>query len=300
MKKRLGPDGVHLFDRHTGWNYLFDAAIPPEADWHPGPRQVSIALTDRCDLQCQHCYAPKTRNRLLAQDVKRWMREFDDAGALGIGFGGGEPTLHPDFADLCDFAAKQTRLAVTFTTHGLLLDDSYMARLHGHVHFYRISVDGIGPVYEQMRGRPFHRVQEVLSRARRLAPFGVNTVVNERNIHQLEEIARLAESSGACELLLLPQQSTAAVVATSDATVARAAEWAHNYRGKLRLAVSEAAAAPFAVALPLSLETGLKAYAHIDAAGCLRENSFTTHAVRIGGAGVMSALAQLQAVGEGH
>jgi hypothetical protein len=50
LKVRTGPDGVHLFDRNSGLNVLFDEALVPKHRWSRAPRQVSIALTNACDL----------------------------------------------------------------------------------------------------------------------------------------------------------------------------------------------------------------------------------------------------------
>src|SRR5665213_1796872 len=64
LRMRYGPAGVHLFDRASGVNLLLDELpVPPEL-WSLAPRQVSIALTNACDLDCPYCYAPKTRHLL--------------------------------------------------------------------------------------------------------------------------------------------------------------------------------------------------------------------------------------------
>jgi hypothetical protein len=59
LKVRTGPAGIHLFDRTTGLNVLMDEARLPSNLWAAAPRQVSVALTNACDLACPHCYAPK-------------------------------------------------------------------------------------------------------------------------------------------------------------------------------------------------------------------------------------------------
>ncbi|WP_199284170.1 radical SAM protein [Halomonas sp. A40-4] len=155
MKTRIGPDGVHLFDRFSGLNVLLDEWRPEEAVWSMSPRQVSIALTNVCDLHCEYCYAPKHKASLHTDQLLGWLKELDTEGCLGIGFGGGEPTLHPDFADICQRAAGETQLAVTFTTHGHRLTPQLVERLKGSIHFARISVDGVGRTYEEQRGKPF-------------------------------------------------------------------------------------------------------------------------------------------------
>ena len=55
FKLRGGPDGLHVFNRGTGLNLLIDEIPLPTALHSRAPRQVSIALTNRCDLACVHC-----------------------------------------------------------------------------------------------------------------------------------------------------------------------------------------------------------------------------------------------------
>ena len=141
LKVRPGPSGVHLFDRTTGLNVLLDEVQVSPSSWASAPRQVSIALTNACDLACPHCYAPKNPAALNFQRVAAWLRELDANGCLGVGFGGGEPTLYRRFAELCRYAARETGLAVTFTTHAHHLDDELVADLTGSVHFVRVSMD---------------------------------------------------------------------------------------------------------------------------------------------------------------
>src|SRR5262249_42831915 len=100
MKIRLGPLGAHFFFRRTGLNVLCDELQVPPSLWAHAPAQVSVALTNRCDLNCPHCYAPKNHASLAAERVFQWLCDLDKNGCLGVGFGGGEPTLHPNFADL--------------------------------------------------------------------------------------------------------------------------------------------------------------------------------------------------------
>lgn len=294
MKFRITPNGVHFFDRHSGLNVLLDDVRPEEAVWSTSPRQVSIALTNVCDLHCAHCYAPKHKASLHIDQVLGWLKELDTVGCLGIGFGGGEPTLHPDFVDICKRAAGETQLAVTFTTHGHRLTPQLVERLKGSIHFARISVDGVGRTYEEQRGKQFESLLRGMDAIATLSPFGINVVVNERTVAELDALSELAQKVGASELLLLPQQATTAV-ASMDAVVGRALQnWAFNYRGKVRLAVSEAGASGLPTCDPLPDERGLQAYAHIDASGMLRASSYSPVGAKIRDAGVLSALKRLR------
>ncbi|MEB1300224.1 radical SAM protein [Xanthomonas campestris pv. campestris] len=298
MKSRIGPNGVHLFDRVSGLNVLLDELRPKEAIWSTSPRQVSIALTNVCDLHCAYCYAPKHKASLHTDQVLGWLKELDTEGCLGIGFGGGEPTLHPDFVDICKRVAGETQLAVTFTTHGHRLTPQLVEHLKGSVHFARISVDGVGRTYEQQRGKQFASLLRGMDSIATLSPFGINVVVNERTVVELDAMSELAQKVGASELLLLPQQATTAV-ASMDGVVGRALQdWISSYRGKVRLAVSEAGAPGLPTCDPLPDERGLQAYAHIDASGMLRASSYSPACVKIENSGVLSALKRLRNIFE--
>jgi len=297
MKKRNGPNGIQYFWRDSGLNILFDEIIPPESAWATAPRQVSIALTNSCDLSCEFCYAPKHGARLCVEKLFCWLHELDIFGCLSVGFGGGEPTLHSEFAAICEYVAKNTSMAVTFTTHGHRLTPELVDQLAGNVNFVRVSVDGVGDAYEQRRGRKFSSLISGLREAKRLGQVGLNVVISELNVAQLNAIADLAETIGASELLLLPQQATKRVNAAGKAVLDDISAWIANYQGRTRLALSATAEAVAPTIDPLNREKGMREYAHIDASGIVKANSFANTGIAIGRAGVMAALRRLE--GEG-
>jgi MoaA/NifB/PqqE/SkfB family radical SAM enzyme len=290
----MGPSGVHLFNRETGLNFLLDEVIVPPHLWSTAPRQISIALTNVCDLKCPYCYAPKNSDALDPEQVKLWLNELDEHGCLGVGFGGGEPTLYRQFAELCSYAAQNTRLAVTFTTHAHRLDETLVSRLTGSVHFIRVSVDGVGNTYEQLRGRSFAKLCERLGVIRTLAPFGINYVVNAQTVLDLDAALELAENAGASEFLLLPEQPVRGRGGIDLLTMEALRQWSARYCGKLPLTISEVNAEGFPVCNPLIQETGLRAYAHIDASGVLKSSSYSNHGILISGEGVIHALLTLR------
>lgn len=294
LRVRPGPSGIHMFDRKTGLNVLLDEVRVPPALWAAAPRQVSVALTNACDLTCPYCFAPKAPATLDVERVASWLDELDANGCLGIGFGGGEPTLYQHLAELCHYAARKTGLAVTFTTHAHRLDDELIAALAGSVHFVRVSMDGVGATYEALRGRPFAALRYRLETVRTLAPFGINFVVNARTLPDLDAATRLAAEVGAAEFLLLPEQPARGSGGIDDRTVRALRRWVSRYRGTVPLTVSEARADGLPTCNPLVRETGLRAYAYIDAAGVLRQSSFDSDGVAIGTDGVMRALNALR------
>lgn len=296
---RAGPAGVHIFDRISGLNVLFDEVRVPASRWTPAPRSVSVALTNACDLSCPHCYAPKTPGSLRMRQLVRWLNELDQNGCLGVGFGGGEPTLFRDLPRLCRHVARETGLAVTMTTHGHWRDPSLAAELEGNVHFIRVSMDGIMDTYESIRGRPFGAFRNNIRRIGAVCPFGINFVVNAATFRDLDAAVDLAGKWGARQFLLLPQQRTAVQPGIDQETSEALARWVDGYRGPVLLAVSEDAMAGLPICDPFSEEPGLRGYAHIDAHGTLKRSSYTSEGVRIDDQGVMHALALLNEGGTG-
>lgn len=294
MKCRSGPDGLHLFDRRSGLNVLFDEVDFDEASWARAPRQVSIALTNACDLACPFCYAPKSAATLEASRLRGWLDELDAAGCFGVGFGGGEPTLYRRLPEICRHAAEQTALAVTMTTHAHHWTPELVDALAGTVNFVRVSVDGVGPTYETVRSRSFVELMHRIALIGQAFRFGLNCVVNAATLPDLNAVADIAASVGAVELLLLPERPARGRPGCNSRVVAALHRWIEDYRGPVPLALGEGDVGSLATAQPLPSETGLRAYAHIDAFGTLRRTSFDLAGELVDGRGVLAALHRLQ------
>jgi sulfatase maturation enzyme AslB (radical SAM superfamily) len=283
-KVRLSEAGVHLFDRVSGLNVLFDEVEVPAGQVSRAPRYLSVALTNACELRCAYCYAPKYAAALDMGRVVAWAVELDGAGCLGVGFGGGEPTAYRRFAQLCAQIAESTSMAVTFTTHGHRLSPALADALRGSVHFARLSVDGVGATYERLRGRPFAAAISAAALLRSVAPVGINTVVNADTIGELDDVAEFAADVGASELLLLPEQPTAATAGISDGDAERLVRWIGTARTRVRLAIARSGletSVPAAEVIPG--ERPLDAHMHVDATGVLRPHAFASIGTSIEG-----------------
>jgi MoaA/NifB/PqqE/SkfB family radical SAM enzyme len=259
LKVRIGAAGLHFFDRNTGMNLLVDEISLPTSTWSTAPRQVSIALTNACDLVCPHCYAPKNLAVLNFERLTSWLTDLDANGCIGVGFGGGEPTLYPRLAELCSYTAEKTGLAVTMTTHAHHLSDRLLKDLAGNVNFIRVSMDGVDSTYESIRGKPFASLIQRIKALSKIVSFGINFVVNSKTIDDLDKAIELAEKFGCSEFLLLPEESTLRTGGIDSDTRRILQEWVANYRGGIPIAVSESGADGFPICNPLIVETGLDA-----------------------------------------
>ncbi|MGA7979014.1 MAG: hypothetical protein WCA32_02155, partial [Chromatiaceae bacterium] len=180
------------------------------------------------------------------------------------------------------------------------LSRTLAARLGSSVHFIRLSMDGVGDTYECHRNRTFTGFLKHLEIARGLAPVGINYLVNERTLEDIDRAIELADEYGVRELLLLPEQRTGRGSGINEGTLGRLRDFASSYAGSVQLTISENAAEGFPVCDPLTTDTGLRAHAHIDAWGRARSSSFDSLAVQIGGGGVLAAFARLSKLMEAN
>lgn len=290
LKIRIGPAGVQFFNRRTGINVLIDEFSPPPKLWSTAPRQMSIALTNACDLTCPYCYVAKSLVMLDFEKLKNWLAELDMNGCIGVGFGGGEPTLYPRLVEICSFAANETKLAITMTTHAHRLSKQFLDALAGNLNFVRVSMDGVGSTYESIRNRSFDELIKHIVDIRRIFRFGINYIVNSRTFGDLESAIRLANDLGASEFLLLPEISVNGVGGISKETLDALRIWVDSYRGDVPLSISESHKEGFPFCDPFKTENKLSAFAHIDALGILKRTSFDLSGVQIHGGGIMAAL----------
>lgn len=294
FKIRFSPAGLHLFNRNTGANILIDEIVPPSNQWSAAPRHVSIAITNNCDLKCPHCYAPKNQATLPFDNLISWLSDLDENGCIGVGFGGGEPTLCPYLSKLCAYTTEKTNLAVTMTTHAQRISNELLNELAGNLHFVRISMDGIGHTYESIRNRPFDKLLNNISKIQNIVPFGINYVVNSKTIKDLDAAVQLAEDLGASEFLLLPEEPVGRAIGIDNRTRHSFQKWVNEYRGSIPLTVSEGGAEGLPICNPLEAEKGLTAFAHIDASSNVKRTSYDKNGVPIEKDGIIAALEKLK------
>lgn len=287
FKVRMTDSGVHLFNRESGLNVLLDEFRPRTLS--RAPANISIALTGRCNLRCGHCFVARVDCDLRYERLLGWLRELDDNGCLGVGFGGGEPLLYPQVFDLCAFVHKETGMACTMTTNGVLLDDAAISRLSSTLDFCRISMDGIGKTHEGIRKYSFDKLRTAVQCAAKQMKIGINYLVNDVTIGDLKRIMELAAEIGAKELLLLPEVATNGSISVSEASLRQLRQGVSDYHGAVAIRISERFkdVVPSSVIIPG--DAGTRAYMHIDCKGILKRDSFSRSGCPITG-GLMDAI----------
>jgi len=292
MKIRATPQGYLAIDRRSGLNALIDEVVPEKRS--AAPAMVSFSLTNRCNLHCPHCFVAKGRSDLPFSLLTKWLVELDGNGCLEVGFGGGEPLLHPAFSDICRFVHARTGMACTFTTNGTLLSEKMVESIRGNVDFCRISMDGWEQIHKRSRGVSFASLVSTIANVAGKIRVGVNYLVNDETVGDLERVADLLASLSVEELLLLPEIGARGEILLSKSGISTLRGWVASYDGPLRLRGSERTCAEI---LPSVLPPGDEAllrYVHVDADGIMKPDSFASAGVPIGSGSFLDAFQLLK------
>jgi len=157
-------------------------------------------------------------------------------------------------------------------------------------------MDGVGLTYESIRRRPFNALLERITALGRVVRFGINFVVNSKTVADLDAAVQLAADLGASEFLLLPEEPIGRGVGIDNETTITLRKWVQGYRGGVPLAISEGGSEGLPICDPLKPETGLAAFAHIDASGVIKRTSYDKCGILIQENGVMAALDKLKSM----
>ncbi len=167
----------------------------------------TFELTPLCNLRCPMCYVRldplAAASQGIGMSAERWLelgRQARDMGLLFVTLTGGEPLLHPGFAEiyrgLCELG-----LLVSVYTNGCLIDEAVLSLWRAYPpHSVKVSLYGASDAtYGQMCG-----VGDGFSRAMRGVdalraegiPFYCTTTVVRENKHDLPALYTLAEARG--------------------------------------------------------------------------------------------------------
>ena len=122
----------------------------------PGERNVFLHLLTACNLSCRHCYINVDQHgsqTLSKETALSWLTLFArPQQKSNLILLGGEPTMHPDLAEII-VAAKSMRYAVTVDSNGFLFHDFLERVTPRDLDFLSFSLDGPDPeINDPIRG----------------------------------------------------------------------------------------------------------------------------------------------------
>lgn len=155
-------------------------------------------LLYRCNLTCDMCpfWRRPDRELLTLEQEETIFRRLADAGVLFLGFEGGEPLLRPDLPAI--LAEAHERFHTSLVTNGFLLERRW-PELEPGLDSLFVSLDGIGPLHDRLRGirGSFDRAVRGIRRAAGDLPVTISCTLTRFNLHQADQMVSLARGLGA-------------------------------------------------------------------------------------------------------
>lgn len=167
---------------YLGW-WFFKARFLGQKN----PLQTVLFISDRCNLQCKHCsvYQKENPHNMTYEQIREHLEYSYRLGSRFVDFEGGETMIWRDgdknINDLIDLAKEVGFFSATITTNAQL------PFTHCKADSIWVSLDGIGPYHEAIRGKgTFARLEQNIATAHHKA-LSVNMAVNTLNYESVDE-----------------------------------------------------------------------------------------------------------------
>lgn len=166
-------------------------------------RNVYLYITDKCQLRCGHCYMGERLDaaaRMPKDEVFRNLDLWRKMGGSKLSILGGEPTLHPDFAEIVDRANRVGYEKVILNTNGLPHSRRALGKLApADFAYIQVSLDGASSqTHDLIRGNgtfnsAWRTTEELCKRG-----FDTRVIctVNKVNIEECINLLPMADDAG--------------------------------------------------------------------------------------------------------
>lgn len=158
--------------------------LPPDrAQQHPRypnatvlntPTVVDLQLTQRCRMGCPHCYMSSSPrgDDMPWEQVRQVLHDVAELGVCQLAIGGGEPLLHPRFADLL-YEARTFGVLPNLTTTGDGMTPEILRAMADCCGAVALSLEGVYEDFDRRRRIGFACFEQT---HRALRAAGVPTV----------------------------------------------------------------------------------------------------------------------------
>ncbi|MDI6738716.1 MAG: radical SAM protein, partial [Nanoarchaeota archaeon] len=168
------------------------------------PLEVGIEISSRCQLKCIHCYGAfdyrPPNNELNDIEIYDIIGQLDKLGNFAVFVGGGEPTIHPSFFDICKSILSKD-MNVVVSSNGQSIDEKAAQSFADLGSYVGVQISLEGPnegVNDAMRGRGSFR--KAVRGLKFLQEAGLNptigTTITSLNYNSVEGMVNLAHELG--------------------------------------------------------------------------------------------------------
>jgi radical SAM protein with 4Fe4S-binding SPASM domain len=173
----------------------------------PSLRYLQLHITEKCNLDCRHCYLGRKGSKSLSLALaKKAVEEFSDVG-LKLLITGGEPLLYPHFWELLRYA-RGFRIRIEVLSNGTLITREAAKKLACYADCVQISLDGLENGHDLIRGRgAFEKTMEGIKNALPHLEVSIATMIHSGNLDEFPRLEALVKTLGAKEWSLdVPSQ----------------------------------------------------------------------------------------------
>ena len=157
----------HKFNTPTDYGCPYDCGLCPDHEQHSCLSIIEV--TDRCNLTCPTCYASSSpaygRHRTL-DEIKKMLDTIvaNEIDPDVVQISGGEPTVHPQFFEILDYAKQLPIRHLMVNTNGIRIakDIEFTRRLASYMPDFEIYLqfDSFRPeVLEKLRGQDLTEIR---------------------------------------------------------------------------------------------------------------------------------------------
>ena len=174
----------------------------------PVLNNLFLEVTSRCNARCEHCGSRCDGNmqgeEVSAEDLKKTLKEIAehyDPYYVYLNVTGGEPLMRKDLFDILNYAVS-LGYRWGMTTNGMLINEKMFKKIEeAKMSTVSVSIDGLKETHEKFRRVPnsFDKIIDgikMMLKSDVIQIVQVTTVVNKRNIHELEELYQLLVDLG--------------------------------------------------------------------------------------------------------
>ncbi len=166
----------------------------------PSLRYLEVQLTNRCNLNCKHCYQKEKKAlEIPIELLKKVLEDFIKVQGIRVILSGGEPLLYSKFLELNDFL-KGYPARVVLLTNGTLISKFNPGLWN--IDEVQVSIDGMEEAHDFIRGKgSFKKLIEGIEKVKNESEIDISfaSMIHKRNLKDFKSLKKLVKSYGAKE-----------------------------------------------------------------------------------------------------
>jgi radical SAM protein with 4Fe4S-binding SPASM domain len=157
--------------------------LPVSRDFHfAAPCMAWLEITRKCNLRCPHCFVEGGTARsteLTTERIYSLLEEWAEMGVFSVVITGGEPSVHPDFLAITNYA-WELGFVVGIASNAVPLTDKVLAQIPQDDVIISVSLDGI---HDQAKYQGETDFSYVTRRLLEMRDRGFNTSIMTTTTH---------------------------------------------------------------------------------------------------------------------